>query len=56
MREGFAMPKFVHRNVLPLIGIGFNDNNVPFIVTPYMPNGNLRTWLREESNVKSFKF
>ena len=37
LREGLTMAKFVHDNVLPLIGIGFDDNKVPFIVTPYMP-------------------
>ena len=55
LHEGLTMANFVHDNVLQLIGIGFNDNSLPFIVTPYMPNGDLRTWLRVESNVKSFK-
>ena len=53
LNEGLTMAKFVHENVLQLIGIGFDDDGVPFIVTPYMPNGNLRTWLRTEANVRT---
>ena len=52
--EGLTMAKFAHRNVLPLIGIGFDDDKAPLIVTPYMPNGDLRTWLRTKTNVWLF--
>ena len=37
LREGLTMAKFKHHNVLPLIGIGFDVNKAPLIVTPYMP-------------------
>lgn len=50
--EGLIMAKFKHPNVLPLIGIGFDGNKAPLIVTPYMANGDLRTWLRIETNVR----
>ena len=52
LREGLTMARFNHFNVLPLIGIGFEDNKAPFIVTPYMLNGDLRTWLRTKKNVR----
>ena len=48
------MAKLKHPNVLSLIGISFDDNKAPFMVTPYMPNGDLRTWLRMETNVWFF--
>ena len=51
LREGLTMANFTHANVLPLIGIGFDDNKAPLIVTPYMYNGNLHTWLRTSTNV-----
>ena len=51
LREGLTMANFTHANVLSLIGIGFDDNKEPFIVTPHMSNGNLHTWLRTGTNV-----
>ena len=54
LREGLTMARFEHPNVLPLIGISFDDDKAPLIVTPYMSNGDLRKWLRTETNVRSF--
>ena len=51
LREGLTMANFEHRNVLPLIGISFDDNKAPLIVTPYMCNGDLHKWLSAETNV-----
>ena len=54
LREGLAIANFTHPNVLPLIGSGFDNNKAPLIVMPYIANGDLRTWLRKETNVRSF--
>ena len=53
------MKNFKHPNVLSVFGVCLETSDgVPFIVLPYMPNGDLRNYLksrrRDESNVEQF--
>lgn len=45
------MDSFNHPNLMQLIGIAFTDGKIPIIVTDYMENGDLRTYLRDDSKV-----
>ncbi|EYC09412.1 hypothetical protein Y032_0060g3101 [Ancylostoma ceylanicum] len=49
--EGLTMDRFNHPNLMQLIGIAFTDGKIPIIVTDYMENGDLRTYLRDDSKV-----
>ena len=49
LRESALMKHFDHINVLGLIGICLNTpDHIPYIVLPYMANGDLRTFLRNK--------
>ena len=47
------MKNFDHPNVLHILGVGLDpDNELPFIVLPFMVNGNLKTYLQNKrSNI-----
>ncbi len=47
--EALLMRRFHHERVLPLLGISFYEH-VPLIVTPYMENGDLKSYLLNEKN------
>ena len=43
------MKDFDHPNVLNVLGVGFNtDNGLPFVILPYMVNGDLKTYLKRK--------
>ena len=43
------MKEFDHPNVLNVLGVGFDgDNGLPFIVLPFMVNGDLKTYLKSK--------
>lgn len=42
------MKDFQHENVLNLIGVSFSTDNSPRVIIPFMPNGDLLTYIREE--------
>ena len=51
--EAGAISQLIHPNILPLLDYGaetVNGEIVPFIVTPYCPEGSLATWLEQRSN------
>ena len=52
LQEGLVMANFRHNNVMPLIGISFDERYAPLIVTPYMVNGDLHKWLSSSQNVR----
>ncbi|XP_065910248.1 tyrosine-protein kinase Mer-like isoform X3 [Dysidea avara] len=59
LHESAIMKNFKHPNVLSVFGVCLETSDgVPFIVLPYMPNGDLRNYLksrrRDESNVEQF--
>lgn len=56
LREGVMMRGLDHRNVLPLIGMCVDSrveegHSSPLIILPYMENGDLRTFLRDDQVV-----
>ena len=50
MEESLKMHEFNHPNVLGLIGVCVDSGSAPYIVLPYMVNGNLLEWLKRERN------
>ena len=45
------MKSFNHQNVLEVIGVGFDIDNTsgyPFMVLPFMMNGDLKTFLKNK--------
>ena len=51
LEEALMMEEFKHPNIMSIIGISFKDNK-PYIILPFMTNGDLRTYVKEPSNVK----
>ena len=49
VEESTVMKEFNHSNVLPLLGvcIDYDDNDVIKIVMPFMANGDLKTFLKD---------
>ena len=53
IRESVIMKDFKHRNVLGLVGVsvGIEDEKaIPYIVLPFMANGDLKGYLKEKRN------
>ena len=50
LEEALIMKDFKHDHVLPLYGVVI-DFNKPYVVLPYMENGDLRDYVRETSRV-----
>lgn len=49
--ESVIMKDFKHRNVLGLVGVSVgteDDIAVPYIILPYMANGDLKGYLKEK--------
>ena len=43
------MKDFDHPNVLSVLGVGFDaDDGLPFVVLPFMENGDLKTYLKSK--------
>ena len=47
MRESIKMRDFDHPNVLTLVGVCIDGGPSPYIVTPFMANGSLHSYLKE---------
>jgi hypothetical protein len=45
------MKDFDHPNVLTLIGITMDKGEFPMVILPFMHNGALLTYIRDENNV-----
>ena len=51
LHETILMKDFDHPNVLNVLGVGINsdnENGLPFIVLPFMVNGDLKTYLKSK--------
>jgi len=48
--EALVMKDFNHPHVLHLIGVTFGSDGSPIVVLPYMANGDLNTYLRDDRN------
>lgn len=42
------MKRFEHRNVLGLIGVCLDAGAAPYLIMPYMANGSLLSYLKQE--------
>ncbi len=51
LQEGIRMADFDNERVMSLIGISFTVDNRPLIVTPFMPRGDLLSYLKDPDNV-----
>ncbi len=51
VEESALMYSFDHPHVLGLIGISLDENCSPYIILPYMENGDLRTFLKNKREV-----
>ena len=49
------MKDLKHPNVMTLIGICINDDESPMIILPFMSNGDLLTFIRDEHNQPTVK-
>ena len=50
LHESVIMKKFNHSNVLPIFGVCLEnslENGLPYIVLPFMANGDLKSYLKE---------
>ena len=59
LAECILMKKIEHPNVLALLGICFNnEDNLPYIILPFMANGDLKTYLynKRTSSVPVLKY
>lgn len=50
LAEGLVMAQFEHPRLLQLIGIALSEEHTPIIVTDFMVNGDLVTYLRNKEN------
>ena len=48
LEEGLKLKHFRHQNVLSLIGVCVEASPAPYIVMPFMSNGSLLSYLRQE--------
>ena len=50
LNESVLMKNFNHPNVLNILGVGLDADNdgLPFIVLPFMANGNLKMYLQNK--------
>ena len=49
LNESVLMKNFDHPNVLHILGVGLDPaNGLPFIVIPFMINGNLKMYLQNK--------
>ena len=53
LEEGTLMMFFKHANILPLIGVVYEDCLPPMVILPYMAHGDLKSFIRKRKQVKS---
>lgn len=53
LREGVVMSNFNHPRLVSLIGLCLSSRTNPIVILPFMPNGNLRTYIKDKSRVGS---
>lgn len=49
LREACIMKDFDHKNVMPLIGLVFPEEDTPLLILPFMCNGDLLQYVRDEN-------
>ncbi len=48
MKESIKMCDFNHPNVITLIGVCIDGGPTPYIITPFMSNGSLESYLKKQ--------
>lgn len=48
MEESIKMKHFDHPNVLNLVGVCLDAGSAPYVVMPYMANGSLLSYLKNQ--------
>jgi len=51
LQEGIVMKNFNHPHVLSLIGLCLGYKKEPMVILPFMANGDLRTYVKDQSKV-----
>lgn len=52
--EALLMQTFQHPNVLTMLGISFNFQRQPLVILPFLAKGDLKSYLRQQSNVSLY--
>jgi proto-oncogene tyrosine-protein kinase Met len=55
LKEALLMNELNHCNVLKLRGISFDTDYSPLVLSPYMKNGDLLTYIRDTKNLLPIK-
>ncbi|XP_061187862.1 hepatocyte growth factor receptor-like [Saccostrea echinata] len=55
LNEALIMKDFNHPNVLTLIGITLDKGEFPMVILPFMQNGSLLSYIRNENNMPTVK-
>ncbi|XP_062614202.1 hepatocyte growth factor receptor-like, partial [Saccostrea cucullata] len=55
LNEALIMKDFNHPNVLTLIGITLDKGEFPMVILPFMKNGSLLSYIRNEDNMPTVK-
>lgn len=48
IEESMLMHSFNHPNVLGLVGVSLDHRNSPYLLVPYMDNGDLKSYLKKK--------
>ncbi|KAH3820043.1 hepatocyte growth factor receptor-like [Dreissena polymorpha] len=51
IREALIMKDFEHKNVMQLVGICFGIERLPLVILPFLPRGDLLSYIRNVNNV-----
>ncbi|XP_055958284.1 hepatocyte growth factor receptor isoform X2 [Patella vulgata] len=55
LEEALIMKDFSHENVLKLMGVCLADQAIPYVVLPFMKNGDLLSYIRNPGNKPTIK-
>lgn len=54
VKEGLMMKKFDHPNVMGLFGLCVGYRQEPMVILPFMTNGDLRSYVKDNVKVTDF--
>ena len=55
LQEALIMKDLIHNHLLTMIGVSFEENGSPILVLPFMQNGDLFSYIRNEENNPTVK-